>query len=180
MNMAKTLEQAINELMENYEIAIQKAVEYASDEAVKDIYKYSITCLEEYYENYNPSRYIRTDSLWHAILPYSESFNNGKEIVSRVGVEYNPFVLETYINGNPAYFGSNAYGQVDAWYILDNYLEGIHPATNGSSNPDTVVYYENIDVESPTDKMEKYLNNYASTTFHNNILISFAKQITKI
>lgn len=178
--MAETLEQAINKLMKDYENAIQKAVKYASDKAVKDIYKYSMTCLEEYYENYYPSRYNRTDSLWHAILPYSESFNNGKEIISRVGVEYNPFVLETYITGNPAYVGSNAYGQVDAWYVLDNYLEGIHPATNGSSNPDTVLYYENIDAESPTDKMEKYLNNYASDTFYNNILISFARQVAKM
>ena len=114
------------------------------------------------------------------IISYYSSFNKGKEIVSRVGVEYNPFVLQSYIDGNPAYVGSNAYGQVDAWYVLDNYLEGIHPATNGSSNPDTVIYYENIDSESPTDKMEKYLDNYASTTFHNNILISFAKQIAKM
>lgn len=178
--MAKTLDQAIDELMNDYENALKEAVRYASDEAVKDIYKYSMTCLEEYYENYSPSRYNRTDNLWHAILPYSENLNNGKEIISRVGVEYNPFVLESYINGNPAYIGSNAYGQVDAWYVLDNYLAGIHPATNGSSNPDTVVYYENIDTESPTDKMGKYLNNYASTTFNKNILISFAKQISKM
>ncbi len=178
--MVKTIEQAIDELIKDYENAIRKAVKYASDEAVKDIYNYSITCLEEYYENYEPSRYNRTDNLWRSILPYSESVDSGKEIISRVGVEYNPFILESYINGNPAYVGSNSYGQVDAWYVIDNYLEGIHPATNGSRNPDTVFYYENIDAESPTDKMEKYLNNYASTTFNNNILISFARQITKM
>ena len=179
MAKAKTLDQAIDELMRDYESALKVAVEYASSKAVEDIYKYSMTCLEEYYDSYFPSRYERSDSLWHAILPYSEVFNNGKEIVSRVGVEYNPFVLEAYVNGNPAYEGSKAYGQVDAWYVLENYLEGIHPATNGSSNEDSVVYYENLDPESPTDKMERYLNDYASTTFHNNILISFAKQITK-
>lgn len=178
--MVKTLDQAISALMKDYENAIRKAVEYASNKAVKDIYNYSMTCLEEYYENYEPNRYNRTDSLWHAILPYSESFDRGKEIISRVGVEYNPFILQSYVDGNPAYIGSNAYGQVDAWYVLDNYLDGIHPATNGSSNSDMVIYYENIDSESPTDKMEKYLDNYASTTFHNNILISFAKQIAKM
>ena len=178
--MVKTIEQAIDELIKDYENAIRKAVKYASDEAVKDIYNYSMICLEEYYENYEPSRYNRTDNLWRSILPYSESVDSGKEIISRVGVEYNPFILESYINGNPAYVGSNSYGQVDAWYVIDNYLEGIHPATNGSRNPDTVFYYENIDAESPTDKMEKYLNNYASTTFNNNILISFARQITKM
>ena len=181
MNMAKTqtLDQAIDQLMRNYESALKVAVEYASDKAAEDIYKHSMTCLEEYYDSYFPSRYERTDSLWHAILPYSEIYNNGKEIVSRVGVEYNPFVLEAYIGNNPAYEGSSVYGRVDAWYVLDNYLQGIHPATNGHPNAESVIYYENVDSESPTDKMERFLNNYASTTFHNNIFVSFAKQIAK-
>jgi hypothetical protein len=182
MSMArvKTLDQAIDELMKDYESALKEAVEYASSKAVEDIYRYSMTCLEEYYDNYSPNHYDRTDTLWHAILPYSESYNKGKEIISRVGVEYNPFVLEAYISGNPAYIGSSSYGYIDSWYVVDNYLEGIHPATNGSDDPDKVLYYEIKDPQSPTDKMEQYLNQYASTTFHNNILVSFAKRIAKM
>ena len=180
--MAKTMtiEQAINKLMENYKSALEEAVEYASNKAVEDIYKYSMTCLEEYYDSYDPTSYNRTDSLWHAILPYSETHNTGDEIISRVGVEYNALVLESYIAGNPAYVGSKKYGQVEASYVLDNYLEGIHPITNGESDADKVVYYEIRDPQSPTDKMEAYLNNYASTTFKKNMMVSFAKQIKRI
>ena len=177
MAKGKTLDQAIDELMNDYQSALKVAVEYASSKAAEDIYRHSMTCLEEYYDNYSPSRYERTDSLWRAILPYAEFSDNGKEIRSRVGVEYNPFVLEAYVVGNPAYNGSAAYTPVDAWYVVENFLEGIHPATNGARDVNSVIYYENIDPESPTDKMEKYLSNYVSTTFHNNILVSFAKQI---
>lgn len=179
MAKTRTIDELIDELLKDYSSALTVAVEYASSKATEDIYKYSMSCLEEYYDNYDPTRYHRTDSLWHAILPYSE-IHSGKDVISRVGVEYNPFILETYIQGNPAYIGSQSYGQVDSWYVLNNYLEGIHPATNGSRDPDKVVYYEIRDPESPTDKMERYLNEYASTTFKDNILISFAKQIAKM
>lgn len=180
MAKSQTIDELLNELLKNYKGALTEAVNYASAKAVEDIYQYSMTCLEEYYQNYDPTSYNRSDSLWRAILPYSEIHDSGSSITSRVGVEYNPFVLETYVSGNPSYIGSKSYGQVDSWYVLENYLEGIHPATNGSSNPDTVVYYENVDAVSPTDKMEKYLNQYASTIFHNNIIVSFAQQIAKM
>lgn len=180
MAKSQTIDELLDELLKNYDGVLTEAVNYASDKAVEDIYRYSMTCLEEYYENYDPTSYNRSDSLWHAILPYSEIYNNGNNIISRVGVEYNPFILESYVSGNPDYIGSKSYGQVDGWYVLENYLNGIHPATNGSSDTDTVIYYENVDDESPTDKMEKYLNQYASTTFHNNIIVYFAKQIVKM
>ena len=180
MAKAKTLDNAIDELMKNYTSALKEAVNYASGKAAEDIYKQAMNCLSEYYDNYDPTSYNRSDSLWHAIVPYCQIHDNEKEIISRVGVEYNPFMLETYVDGNPAYSGSKAYDPVDSWYVVENYLEGIHPATNGSRDPDNVLYYEIRDPVSPTEKMEKYLDNYVSTTFHNNILISFAKQIQRM
>ena len=187
MDMAKTnrtLNEAINELMKNYESALKEAVEYASNKAVEDIYKKSMSCLERYYDSYDPTSYERTDTLWHAIVPYLENYNSNKGIVSRVGVEYNPWVLEQYIQNNPAYLGSNNYGTyadyVDPWYVIENYLAGIHPATNGKNDPDKVIYYENVDAVSPTETMSAYLDKYATTTFNNNILVSFAKQIARM
>lgn len=179
--MAKmTLDQAIDKLIENYRDALKEAVDYASGKAVEDIYKYSMTCLEEYYDSYDPTSYERSDSLWHAILPYLETHETEEELISRVGVQYDSFALESYIAGNPAYVGSKKYGQVEAGYVLANYLEGIHPATNGSSFPDQVQYYEIRDPKSPTEKMEDYLRQYVSKTFNKNMMISFAKQIKRI
>lgn len=175
----KSLDQAIDELMKNYEIALKEAVEYASDRAVEDIWKYSMTCLEEYYDNYIPTRYERTDSLHYAILPYLTIKNNSKDIVVTAGVEYNPSVLEAYISNSDVYWGSNQYGQADAYWVIDNYLRGVHPATDGGSVAGEAFYYENIDAQSPTEKMKNYLDQYA-TTFSDNILISFAKQVVKM
>ena len=52
MAKSKTIDELINELLKNYKVALNEAVEYASDKAVEDIYKYSQNCLQEYYENY--------------------------------------------------------------------------------------------------------------------------------
>ena len=128
-----------------------------------------------YYDSYEPTSYERTDYLWHAILPYTEPIKHMQNgIVSVVGVAYDPSKLEG------VYSGSKKYHPVDGSWVLDNYLRGIHPSTDGSSIPDMAFYYEVVDPVSPTDKMNNYLNQYATTTFHNNILVSFAKQITKM
>lgn len=171
----KTLNAAIDELMKNYESALKEAVEYASNEAVKDIYGHAMNCLVEYYESYEPTSYERTDYLWHAILPYAEPIKHTEEgIVSAVGVAYDPSKLEG------VYHGSKQYSPADGTWILENYLSGIHPATDGSPIPGNVFYYEILDPVSPTEKMNDYLNRYATTTFHNNILVSFAKQIARM
>ena len=174
-NQRITLNEAIDELMKNYENALKEAVEYASNEAVKDIYKQSMSCIEQYYESYEPTSYNRTDYLWNAVLPYVEPIKNTKDgLKSAVGVLYDPSRLEN------VYYGSKKYSPVDGAWILENYLNGIHPATDGSTIPGEAFYYEIVDTVSPTEKMKSYLDQYASTTFHNNILVSFAKQITRM
>lgn len=171
----RTLNEAIDELMKNYESALKEAVEYASNKAVEDIYKQSINCLEQYYDNYEPTSYERTDYLWRAILPYAETIQHTKDgIMSRVGVAYDSAQLDGVYNG------SKQYSPTDGAWILDNYLRGIHPATDGSPVVGEAFYYENVDSVSPTDTMNDYLNKYATTTFHNNILVSFAKQIVRM
>jgi len=173
--MAKrTLESAIDELMKNYESALKEAVEYASNEAVKDIYKESMSCLERYYDSYDPTSYERTDSLWRAIVPYLTIQQDKDKITSSVGVEYDAARIEG------TYYGSKRYRPTDSSWILDNYLRGVHPATDGNSKPGEAFYYENVDAISPTEHMTTYLNNYANTTFHKNIITSFAKQIKRM
>jgi hypothetical protein len=171
----RTINEAINELMQNYESALKEAVEYASSKAVKDIYQESMNCLEAYYDAYEPTSYERTDYLWHAILPYAEQIKHTKDgLVSVVGVAYDPSRLDGIYNG------SKQYSPVDGAWVLDNYLRGVHPATDGSPIPGAAYYYEISDLVSPTDTMNTYLNKYATTTFQNNILVSFAKQIARM
>lgn len=178
MAQKKSLDAAIDELLKDYKTAITKSVEYASDRAVEDIWKYSLSCLEAYYDNYDPNRYDRTDSLWHAFVPYLKIKNNSKSITSTVGVEYDASVLDAYISSNDAYNGSKKYRPVDASWVIQNYLEGVHPATDGSSIPGGAIYFEIRDPVSPAQKMEQYLNDYIKT-FDSNLLISLAAQVAK-
>ena len=165
MGKAISIDEAINKIIENYSVNIKGAMEYASDKAVEDIYKYAFNCLDRYYENYDPVRYDRTDHLGDAILPYAEKIKQTKkQITSTVGVQYDPTPLEGI------YYGSKQYSPTDGWWVLENYLKGVHPATNGGRTPETAVYYEIVDAVSPYNLMDEYLRTTAMTKFQTNLI----------
>lgn len=149
------LDKAIDEVLKDFTNNVEKAAKSAAKETTVNIFDYAMTCLEQYYENYDPTSYKRTESLQRAILPYvPEITNNGTEVTSTVGINYDSSKLFA------TYYGSKKYQPVDDEYVLLNYLYGIHPATNGSSDPLTVQYYEFDDTDiddNPWNKMEKYL-----------------------
>lgn len=177
--MAKTkdLESAINELRENYRKVLRQAVQYATEEAEKDVHQRALSCLEEYYSNYEPNSYNRSDSLRHAFLPYKSVKSNGHYLISTVGIEYNASALEAYAPSS--YNASKKYdGRVDTEWVIDNYLEGIHPTTNGSKIPENVEYIPIYDSESPTQKMGDYLNSYAHT-FSENVYSYLAAYVAR-
>lgn len=173
--MARTLDAAINELLQDYKKAIAVAVDDASKRATTDIWKHSLTCLDEYYEAYEPNSYNRSDSLWSAFLPYQTIVHGKDEIVSTVGVEYNAGMLTTYT-------GSKKYTPTDGGWVLNNYLNGVHPGTNGGHTKETSWYdptlFGQVDSPTPTDKMEKYINEYVKT-FDRNVLTAFARQMRR-
>ena len=173
--MAKTLEQAIDEVLNDFTNNVKEAVRYASEKAAKDIYNYSMSCLEQYYANYNPTSYERTMSLKNAILPYKpEIISDDLLIRSTVGIVYDSNKL---IN---TYYGSKKYQPVDDEYVLLNYLYGIHPGTNGARNPESVIYYERYDElygdDSPWNKMEKYLLTEVPNMYINRIKLYLMKK----
>ena len=171
-----TLLTAMQELKKNYRQALQEAVQYATEEAEKDVHTKALICLDEYYANYDPSSYHRSDSLRHAFVPYKDITSNGTHIISRVGVEYNADILGAYAASS--YSASKKYGVADPNWVIDNYLDGIHPTTNGSRIPEEVVYTEIIDSQSPTDKMENYLERYISV-FNNNVYSYLSAYVMK-
>ena len=179
--MAKTnsLEVAINELRKNYRKVLREAVQYATEEAQKDVHNKSLTCLEEYYANYTPSSYIpRSDSLRHAFLPYKSVKSNGHYLISTVGIEYNAYALEAYAPSS--YNASKKYdGRVDTAWVIENYLDGIHPTTNGSQIPEEVVYMPIVDSVTPTQKMADYLDTYVGT-FSSNVYSYLAAYLTDL
>jgi hypothetical protein len=166
MAQTKDLYAAMQELKKHYKTVLKEAVQYATEEAQKDVYTKALTCLEEYYANYDPSSYKRSESLQYAFVPYMNIQHNSDYITSTVGVEYNADMLAAY--AGTSYSASKKYGIADANWVIDNYLDGIHPITDGSSIAGEAVYMEILDPVSPTEKMDTYLEQYAQT-FRDNI-----------
>lgn len=175
MDMAKAkvrnLDKAIDKLFKDYEIALTKAMTYASEIARDDIDFKAKSCLYEYYDNYEPNIYERTGYLENAFVPYMNVGRVGEGIEASVGMGYDASRLDG------VYSGSAKWTPVDGSWVLDNYLKGIHPTTDGSFLPgaEYIPIYDEI---SPDTKMEEYLNNYTKT-FNNNVLVSFVKQLTR-
>jgi hypothetical protein len=180
MTMAKKkvrgLDEALNELFANYEKSLAEAMVYAAREASREIKLEAESCLEQYYLNYSPTQYNRTESLLQSFVPYRKVHRKGQNVIADVGMGYDASRL------NGVYNGSIKWSPVDGSWVLQNYLLGIHPATNGGIVAGQVEYFEYWDVDvgdrSPTAKMKEFLEKYRDT-FNNNILESFAKQITR-
>ena len=172
------INEAINEVFNDYKRALGRAMQDASKIAKDDIEFKAKSCLYEYYENFQPgvgepNWYERTDSLVNSFVPYMHIgvAKSRPYIRASVGMGYWPFMLDG------VYSGSNQWNPVDGEWVLENYLKGIHPTTDGSSYigaPYLPVY----DLVSPEKKMETYLQEYVET-FRNNVLLSFVKQITR-
>ena len=172
------INEAIDEVFEDYRGALAKAMKEASKIAKEDIEWKAKSCLYEYYENFQPgigepNWYERTGSLENSFIPYMKvAFHkNNPSIITSVGMGYWPFMLDG------VYSGSNQWSPVDGEWVLDNYLKGIHPTTDGSSYIGAP-YLPVFDSVSPEEKMEKYLQDYVGT-FKDNVLLSFVKQITR-
>ena len=159
MDMAKArvrgLDKAIDELFKNYEGALTEAMKYASEKARDDIEFKAKSCLYEYYDNFQPGTgepniYERTDSLVNAFIPYMEITRDANNIIASVGMGYHASMLDG------VYSGSEKWTPVDGSWVLDNYLKGIHPTTDGSPLVGAP-YIEVYDPVSPTQKMEEYL-----------------------
>ena len=149
----RTVTDILQELKKDYKSVLLKAVEHATDIACEDMYKFSMSVLDRYYDSYMPSRYDRTDQLWQTAIPVAKVENMGDVIIGTFGVDYDPSVLEGVYNG------SQKYGHPDGSWVLENFLMGIHPRTDGSRVPGGGNYEAEkwIDPVSPDEYLKKYL-----------------------
>ena len=170
---AKGLDEAIDELFQNYEKALTEAMEYASKIAQDDIEFEAKSCLYQYYDNYSPNWYDRTGQLENSFVPYIELSHGSDSVMASVGMGYDSSRLEGVYYSN----GVEAYQPFPGSKVLSNYLAGIHPGTNGYPIwADTLEDRSVKDASSPDSKMESYLNQYVKT-FNTNVLKSFAQQL---
>ena len=171
----KGLDKAVDELFKDYKKAAKRAAQEATEKTKDDLYAQSLSCLVAYYSEYEPSSYNRTYNLWQCFVPYSNVEDKGDGISCAAGIEYDAAKLDN------VYSGSRKYTPTDSDWIIDNYLAGIHPRTDGSVTPGEG-NYENYKFQGefvPWDAMQQFIDNY-NNTFERNFKLSLAKQILEL
>ena len=172
----KNLDKAVDELFKDYKKAIKSAAQEAIGRAGTDIYDKALSCLMRYYDEYKPSSYNRTYSLWQCFVPYTNLVKETKDgFVCAAGMEYDHTILEN------TYYGSNKYSPTDAEWIIENYLNGTHPRTDGSTEVGGGNYeYEQYQSSFvPEYEMQAYLDYYRSI-FDKNFRTALSKQVLKL
>lgn len=171
----RTIDEAIDEIFKDYKKAFKVAAQEATEQAKKDLYENSVSCLVRYYEDYDPTSYNRTYSLMESFVPYARSVSEqGDVLVCSAGVIFDPDRIAN------TYYGSEIYSPTDGEWIIANFLAGIHPRTDGSpivggGNYENEKYYGSF---VPAEEMQKYIDNY-NYTFDRNFKRAVSKQILR-
>lgn len=179
MAKAKTFDAVIQNITDNYENLLSDAVKSVAKRAEKEIYDKSVDILYEYYYGaYEPKSYDRTFALQRSFIPFTKISKRDTELECVVGVEYDPWVLEEYVGAvnDFAYDASKKYGQVDGDWVIDNFLQGKHPYTDGSSQPGTPVKYRQSKLNQGTE-MKRYLNYYAYSIFPRAVIVEMINRV---
>ena len=173
------LDEAIDEIFKDYKKAITDAAEKATEQAKDDLYANAVSCLIAYYDDYDPTSYNRTYNLIDSFVPYANDVKENKDgFVCVAGVEFDPSKIQGL------YHGSEIYTDTDAEWIISNFLNGIHPRTDGSTIPGGG-NYENEKYQSsfvPSFEMQKYINKYYDTfnyNFRRNVAIQVLRVVNK-
>lgn len=174
----KGLDEAVDELFKDYKRAAKKAAKEATEKTKNDLHVHSLSCLLDYYDEYTPTSYNRSYNLWQCFVPYSEVTEGKDTFECKAGIEYDATRLYD------VYDGSNKYDAMDesrAQWIIDNYLAGIHPRTDGSKEVGGGNYEEEKFQGQfvPGVAMQSFIDNY-NDTFVKNFKHSLAKQVLKL
>lgn len=176
MAKTKTLDEAVDEIFKKYDKAIQIAATEATQKAKEDLYTHAVSCLVKYYDDYDPTSYNRSYHLIDCFVPYANPVKKQDGgYVCVAGVEFDPDRIAN------TYSGSEIYTPTDAEWIISNFLNGIHPRTDGSREIGGGNYEHEVKYGSfvPAEEMNRYINNYREV-FYDNLYFSFSKQVLKL
>ena len=201
MAKAKTFDDIVKDIMDNYANLRFQATENVAKEAVKDIHEGAVSILHSHYYAWKPKKrfktkanggkykngskkkwvrggYTRTYSLEHSFVSSYSVKQRQKDVMCEIGITYSPSALKQYVNSNSidAYTASNNVlgtqrQPLEEW-IIDNFLKGLHPYTDGSTEPGTPVhYYQDTEDHLQWTGMRKMFNQYVGRTLPRAILV---------
>jgi hypothetical protein len=180
MRTYRTIEEAAEEVFKDCKKAAIKAAQEASKKAMDDLYAMTVSCLRTYYNEYQPTGYSRTYHLIDSFVPYVNDVKvDGDTLICSGGVEFDPSRIAGIYHASQNLTGIERI-PLEEW-IIDNFLAGIHPRTNGSPMPGGGEY-ESSKFQSdfvPGVEIQKYIDNY-DETFDRNFYRAVGKQILRM
>jgi hypothetical protein len=188
MAKAHTIDDVIQSVIDNYKTLLKDAVVHVAEQAKKDVKDKAVNVLHKYYYGgYEPTSYDRIYALEHSIVPFSNITTANQKVKCVVGVEYSPEALEEYLDtlsGTP-YKASKKYGRANAEWVVQNFWEGKHPYTDGSSEPGASVDYHyskatQDDMMRKNDETGSGLLYYAFTIFPREVMNYMMTNGTKL
>ena len=167
----QSIEAAFAAIIEDCQAVATAAVKNAAKKAQDDVIKEAKNYLQQYYRNYpKPKVYKRTYRLKRAITPYWADKSGKNGISIEVGVQYSSSALKGAYKSNSAWHQSG-----DAWksainktqfsadngipepdWILENFLEGIHPWAQTDTESTSSLMQEFFDNQLP-NRIERYV-----------------------
>lgn len=199
--MAKDFNQIFDDILKDTTSVAVAAIKNASKQVQKEVCEQAEKNLQIYYKSYSPKRYKRTNRLRRAILPYYADRSTSKNICIEVGVQYKSSALVGAYRSNSWYhqgggewisrddesfnWDSRNNGIPQPDWILENFLEGIHPVTKISKvadEYDSFIYtYSPVKTRSQSSLMEDFFNKvlihkidgYVTSAIENVILSKF-------
>lgn len=167
----KGIDAAFASIIKDCQNVAVEAVKNAASKTQKDILKEADDYLQKYYNNYKPKQYRRTYQLQKAITPIFEDRSASNGVSIEVGVEYNSGALKGY-HSNSWYhqsgtnwiarndggfdFDSQNNGIPEPEWIMNNFLEGIHPWAQNDSESTNSLMEEFFDVQL-AGRIEQYV-----------------------
>ena len=175
----KQLDDAIEEISKKFNKAARKAAEVAAEKTTDAIYNKALSCLENYYASYKPTSYDRTNTLvWSFVKDFSVKPKRNT-IICDMGIIYDPTRLDGFYWKKRGE-GYHSYPEPDSQWVIDNYLDGIHPSTvkgTGATMQYGINYTEAVDVQSPTYLMKMYFEWQAIQEFKKWYYMSLYEQV---
>lgn len=168
----KNIDDAFAAILKDCKSIAVEVVENAAKKTQTDIIKEADNYLQKYYSNYKPKRYKRTYQLHKAIVPIFINRTKKSKISIEVGVEYDANMLTGAYHSNSWYhktgtswigrddgdfdFDSRNNGIPEPWWIMDNFLEGIHPWAQDDSESTNSLMREFFNTRLP-EHIEQYV-----------------------
>jgi hypothetical protein len=166
----QSIDNVFAKILKDCQAVAVEAVKNAAKKTQNDIVKEAKNYLQKYYSNYSPKRYKRTYRLKRAILPFWADKGGKGNISVEVGVQYDSSALKGAYKSNSQFHQSG-----DAWrevtdhshitsdngipepdWIMNNFLEGIHPWAQTDTESTNSLMEEFFDTQLPS-RIERYV-----------------------